>query len=131
MDKDDFTIPDYIEGTLYATMYIGKINSIFGSVGVDTNKYDMSDYMPIADAPFKIHLPPVEDIRDVLMNGLQKKKNDILATATKDANDIQHRIDDLLQIEYDEQPVEGRADDFDIDSSGAKVTIDDDDDIPF
>ena len=117
MDKDDFTIPDYIEGTLYATMYIGKHDNIFGKVGVDTGKFTMSDYMPIADAPFRIYLPPVENIRDVLMNGLQKKKDDIMATAIKEANDIQHRIDDLLQISYE------RNEDAEIDL--------DDDDIPF
>ncbi len=99
------TIPKEWTGTLYTTMNLMGYNS--GKVQVtqvDRSKHAVDDDAAILLGTHEVTLEiPSQDtdLKAVAVEILKDQQSTVQAKATKKINDIQHKIDSLLQIEYE------------------------------
>lgn len=99
--SDDMKVPEYFEGEVYIAMSLegydaGTIKAWGFDIGIS------SEYLAVGQVTIKVNLDQKLDARSALISGLTKQKADILAEAHVKAEAVQHKIDDLLQIEYKE-----------------------------
>ena len=98
---DDMKIPEYWEGEIYVTLTLDGYNA--GKIrgwGTDMTGGSSSDYMAVGQATVRIPLDQSKDPRSAMVESLTERKEEVLAEAHIKAEAIQHKIDDLLQIEY-------------------------------
>ncbi len=98
--SEDIKIPEFWEGEIYVALGLEGWNA--GEIHARDFKYKEGsvDYLPLGQATVKITLDRSLDPRAALVRGLENQKEKVLADAHIKAEGIQHKIDDLLQIEY-------------------------------
>ncbi|MCK4788286.1 MAG: hypothetical protein KAV87_31380 [Desulfobacteraceae bacterium] len=98
----DMKIPEYFEDNVFVLMCLEGYEA--GNLTV--HSYDRSsvnsDYTVVGKGSVRIKLDQSIDPRSVLVDSLTDQKEKVLADAHIKARAIQHKIDDLLQIEYKE-----------------------------
>ncbi len=102
--SEDFKTPDAWEGDLYFSLNVGRYS--FGRISVSNQ--DMStieDYIHLNTIKgVKFDLPSGIDVRQRIIENLTGEKSKVLAEAQVKAEEIQTRIDSLLQITYEPDP---------------------------
>lgn len=103
--SEDIKVPDKWEGDLYFSMNVGKY--AFGRISVSdidlaTSSNDRLHLHKVEG--LKFDLPTGIDVRQGIVENLQDEKSKVLAEAQVKAEEIQHRIDSLLQITYEASP---------------------------
>lgn len=106
MSNEKMEVPEFWEGDVYVKMTIS--GHFAGDVGVSPypTSYD-NDAVLLHRAFIRIDIPKGVDVRAAAIDKLTDEKEAILANAHIAAAAVQHKIDDLLQIEYtsdDEEP---------------------------
>ncbi len=98
--EHDMKIPKVWEGEVFIAMDLDGYSA--GRIAPwqhDMGKHS-GDYMTLGQATIKVELDQKLDARSVFIDGLTNQKEKVLAEAHIKAEAIQHKIDDLLQIEY-------------------------------
>ena len=96
---DSMTIPKFWEGEIFVTMSLDEYNAgEFQVWSIDMSC--SSDFMLVGSTHVKIPLDQSSDPRTALVESLTEQKEKVLAEAHIKAEALQHKIDDLIQIEY-------------------------------
>ena len=97
----DMKIPSEWTGKVYISLRVEGYGA--GDIQARTYDYVGDGEVRLVSGEVTVSIPPIDTLalRGQVANNLKKKKAKILAKSEKAANEVQHKIDNLLQITYE------------------------------